>query len=153
MSCQPLLLTVFHPTAYFLQRRLDNKLRIAAKAGDASGVERLLSEGADPNATFTFNHTALHVAVQEGHYQSARALLDGGAAVTPEKFGTGINALVCSGCVSDSIAASGQSAFSTKPFPAHCARDCRLLIRTNAAALGLPIGQPQVGPAVVPAWR
>ena len=55
----------------------------AAAQGNAELIDLFLMHGADPNAHNTDGTTALHVAVQNKRYASAKRLLEGGAAVDP----------------------------------------------------------------------
>lgn len=54
-------------------------LHAAAKAGEISTIERLLSEGADVNAGDQSGMTALHYAAQNGHGETTQKLLSLGA--------------------------------------------------------------------------
>jgi serine/threonine-protein phosphatase 6 regulatory ankyrin repeat subunit B len=63
-------------------QELNHKLVDAAKGGDLSAVERLLGEGADPNASVLreqFTRNALEEAVQYNHLEVVRTLLDRGS--------------------------------------------------------------------------
>jgi len=56
------------------------ELHRATEGGDAEVVERLLREGADPNAKESdCGMTPLHVAASEGHVEAVKVLIVGGA--------------------------------------------------------------------------
>ena len=59
----------------------DRALLEAARKGDAPAVQKLLQQGADPNAAQGDGLTALHFAAQTGSLEVTRVLLAGGAKV------------------------------------------------------------------------
>ncbi|WP_353270420.1 ankyrin repeat domain-containing protein [Wolbachia endosymbiont (group A) of Myopa testacea] len=63
---------------------IGNDLIQAAKKGDINEVRRLISEGANVNATDWLQETPLHFAAASGHKQVVQALLDKGANVNAE---------------------------------------------------------------------
>ncbi len=71
-------LTAAGPTAQ-AQRASDQDLIEAAKNGDTATVQRLLTEGADPNARNNYGLAALILAAAHGHTATVEALLAKGA--------------------------------------------------------------------------
>jgi uncharacterized protein len=59
--------------------RLDERLYIAAAAGDAAGVQALLSAGASPDARWEDGTTALEAARRSGHKGVVTMLENAGA--------------------------------------------------------------------------
>jgi ankyrin repeat protein len=59
----------------------------AVAANDAAKVERLLSEGADPNVRGNDGWTPLSVAARDGHSDLVRILLDAGADINRPEGG------------------------------------------------------------------
>ena len=57
----------------------DADLHFSSASGDHRGVDRLLKEGANPNARDPNGRTPLHEAVDAGHYETVDRLLKGGA--------------------------------------------------------------------------
>jgi len=59
--------------------RADPAIVAAAQQGQAATVERLLSEGVDPNAVYAQGYTALMWAAEKGRYATVQSLLKHGA--------------------------------------------------------------------------
>jgi len=57
----------------------DTPLTIASESGDAVTIRTLLARGADANGKDSSGLTPLVRAARRGHYDAAKALLDGGA--------------------------------------------------------------------------
>ena len=74
-----------NPTCYKLQKKLVE----AVIANNTSMVEKTLSDGANPLATFDDNYSALHTAAVYGNAELARLLLDNGANVNDGDFISG----------------------------------------------------------------
>ena len=60
-------------------QELQTALHLAARQGDADGVELLLERGAAPNTVTADLNTPLHGAAREGHDHVVRLLIDHGA--------------------------------------------------------------------------
>ncbi|MGH7601057.1 MAG: ankyrin repeat domain-containing protein, partial [bacterium] len=62
-----------------LAQDLNDELWAAARKGDASAVKALLAKGADVNAKFRYNATALSYAADRGHLEVVKVLVEHGA--------------------------------------------------------------------------
>jgi ankyrin repeat protein len=70
--------------SFFLIRRIDQEMFVAAKENNVPEVRRLLSVGADVNAKDRYDKTPLHCACYEGHLPVVKELLDHGADIEGE---------------------------------------------------------------------
>lgn len=74
-----------NPTCYRLQVRLAE----AARGNNLAEIREALRYGANPEATFNDNHSALHTAAVYGNAEAAQLLLDNGANVNDGNFISG----------------------------------------------------------------
>lgn len=66
-------------TIYNIYSSTNRKLRLAAYTNNAGLVEKLLSQGADPNSSDEFKRSPLHLAACRGYVNVVRTLLKHGA--------------------------------------------------------------------------
>ncbi|MGH9903508.1 MAG: ankyrin repeat domain-containing protein, partial [Pyrinomonadaceae bacterium] len=84
MTCRRILLLfalLTLPVAAARAQDLNQELWEAARKGDAAAVRALLDKGADVNAKFRYNATALSYAADKGHTEVVKILIERGADV------------------------------------------------------------------------